>query len=89
MARKLRSVDLVRTSKRKRHIRKILIVCEGEKTEPSYFKKFPEKPEVFDILDVKGIGNNTIFVVNKAIDTFQNLIVTKTTFFNNLFCHSF
>ena len=52
MARKLRSVDLVRTSKRKRHIRKILIVCEGEKTEPSYFKKFPEKPEVFDVLDV-------------------------------------
>ena len=68
MSRSLRSVDLVRVPKRKRHIRKILIVCEGEKTEPAYFKKFPEKPEVFDVLDVKGIGNNTIFVVNKAIE---------------------
>ena len=68
MARSLRSVDLVRSSKRKRHIRKILIVCEGEKTEPLYFKKFPEKPDVFDVLDVKGVGNNTIFVVNKAIE---------------------
>ncbi len=68
MARSLRSIDLVRTSKKKRSFRKILIVCEGEKTEPAYFKKFPEKPEVFDAVDVKGIGNNTIFVVNKAIE---------------------
>lgn len=68
MARGLRSVDLVRTSKKKRSLRKILIVCEGEKTEPAYFKKFPEQPEVFDAVDVKGIGNNTIFVVNKAIE---------------------
>ena len=56
MSRSLRSVDLVRVPKRKRHIRKILIVCEGEKTEPAYFKKFPERPEVFDAVDVKGIG---------------------------------
>ena len=55
MARSLLSVDLVRTSKKKRSLRKILIVCEGEKTEPAYFKKFPEKPEVFDAVDVKGI----------------------------------
>ena len=68
MARALRSVDLVRIPKRKRRIRKILIVCEGEKTEPLYFKKFPEKPAVFDALDVKGIGNNTVFVVKKAIE---------------------
>ena len=33
MSRSLRSVDLVRIPKRKRHIRKILIVCEGEKTD--------------------------------------------------------
>lgn len=68
MARGLRSVDLVRTSKKKRSLRKILIVCEGEKTEPAYFKKFPEQPEVFDAVDVKGTGNNTTFVVNKAIE---------------------
>ena len=47
MSRSLRSVDMIRIPKRKRHIRKILIVCEGEKTEPAYFKKFPERPEQF------------------------------------------
>ncbi len=68
MAHEKRSVKLQRSSKRKRQLRKILIVCEGEKTEPSYFKSFPEKPDVFDSLDVEGIGNNTIFVVKKAIE---------------------
>lgn len=68
MAYEIRSVTLKRSSKRKRQLRKILIVCEGKKTEPSYFKSFPEKPDVFDSLDVEGIGNNTIFVVKKAIE---------------------
>lgn len=68
MAHKTRSVTLERTSKRKRLLRRILIVCEGEKTEPSYFKAFPEKPDVFDSLDVEGIGNNTVYVVKKAIN---------------------
>lgn len=68
MAHEKRSVSLERSSKRKRLLRKILIVCEGEKTEPSYFKAFPEKPEVFDSLDIEGIGNNTVYVVNKAIE---------------------
>ncbi|MBR4791406.1 MAG: RloB domain-containing protein [Treponema sp.] len=68
MAHEKRSVILKRSSKRKRQLRKILIVCEGKKTEPLYFKSFPEKPDVFDSLDVEGVGNNTIFVVKKAIE---------------------
>lgn len=68
MAHEKRSVSLERVSKRKRQLRRILIVCEGEKTEPSYFRAFPEKPDVFDSLDIKGIGNNTVYVVNKAIE---------------------
>lgn len=63
-----RSVDLIRTPKRKRKIRKFLIVCEGTKTEVSYFKSFPGNPDVFDTIEIKGIGNNTTFVVNKAIE---------------------
>jgi len=39
---------------REREQRRILIVCEGEKTEPNYFKSFPENPEVFDALDIRG-----------------------------------
>jgi hypothetical protein len=31
-----------------RELRRFLIVCEGEKTEPNYFRKFPDNPEVYD-----------------------------------------
>lgn len=42
----------------------ILIVCEGEKTEPNYFNTFPVTSlEVH----VEGTGFNTISLVNKAI----------------------
>ena len=64
----VRSVVLTRNSSRKRKLRRILIVCEGEKTEPNYFKSFPENPEVYDALDVTGLGNNTVAVVKKAIE---------------------
>lgn len=49
---------------------KILIVCEGTKTEPNYFeafKKFNRGTNVYDI-EVKGLGANTTSVVDKAID---------------------
>jgi hypothetical protein len=42
-----------------------LIVCEGEKTEPNYFKSF-RVPK--DVIEVHGIGDNTLGVVNKAIE---------------------
>jgi RloB-like protein len=43
-----------------------LIVCEGEKTEPNYFKSFPvsTRPEV----TIVGAGCETIAVVTKAIE---------------------
>jgi hypothetical protein len=50
-----------------RKLRRILIVCEGEKTEPNYFKKFPANPEVYDTIDVHGTGYNTVSLVNEAI----------------------
>lgn len=62
------SSNLVRTSRKKRQLRKILIVCEGEKTEPEYFKAFPAKPEVFDSLDIIGLGYNTLSLVEKAVE---------------------
>lgn len=46
-----------------------LIVCEGEKTEPNYFKSFPKKRGkiIYDI-EFDGGGINTIKVVDKAIE---------------------
>ena len=45
-----------------------LIVCEGEKTEPNYFKKFKGKfgNVIFEI-DCEGKGYNTLRVVEEAI----------------------
>lgn len=48
----------------------ILIVCEGKKTEPNYFRAFDKNKFgnfVFD-LQIEGIGQNTLNVVNKAIE---------------------
>ena len=49
---------------------KILIVCEGTKTEPNYFEAFKNLNGgtiVYDI-DVRGLGQNTTDVVDKAIE---------------------
>ncbi len=49
---------------------KVLIVCEGTQTEPLYFESFRnynKGTRVYDI-EVKGLGQNTISVVNKAIE---------------------
>lgn len=43
--------------------KKILIVCEGEKTEPIYFKGFRVPTE---ICDIEGIGKNTFSLVKTA-----------------------
>ena len=48
---------------------RILIVCEGSKTEPNYFKRFPKEENdrfVYDI-ECEGQGLNTIDVVDTAI----------------------
>jgi len=44
-----------------------LIVCEGEKTEPNYFRAFPEYTLVYAI-QVEGAGANTTSVVERAIE---------------------
>ena len=50
-----------------------MIVCEGEKTEPNYFKSFPKKigKVIYDV-QFEGGGINTIQVVEKAIEIRDN-----------------
>ena len=61
-----------RNRQRKEGVRELkvyfLIVCEGEKTEPNYFKSFPNQVHefVYD-LSFGGGGINTIRVVEEAI----------------------
>jgi hypothetical protein len=46
-----------------------LIVCEGEKTEPNYFKSFPKKiGKIIYDFEFDGGGISTLKVVEKAIE---------------------
>jgi len=47
-------------------IRKILIVCEGEKTEPNYFKAFPRSAECVVVIEPAGMVAES--VVDRAIE---------------------
>lgn len=74
---KLNTVDLNRfsaksVSKESKLIRvKVLIVCEGEKTEPNYFRSFSQIANgsgyVYDVT-TEGGGINTLWVVDKAAE---------------------
>ena len=58
-------------SKSRELVTYFLIVCEGEKTEPNYFKSFPKQVGkiVYDIeFDGGGIGSHTIPVHIEYID---------------------
>lgn len=59
-----------RKNRQKQIYCRILIVCEGEKTEPDYFKKFKTIANSNFSYDVEtyGGGLNTIGLVNKAIE---------------------
>lgn len=46
---------------------RFLIVCEGEKTEPNYFRSFKLLIKVIEI-DIKGVGENPSKLVNSAKD---------------------
>ncbi|MEL7083829.1 MAG: RloB family protein [Cyanobacteria bacterium J06597_1] len=55
-----------------REVRKrFLIVCEGKKTEPIYFKSFPVPTQVVTI-DVHGLGRNPNTIVDEANQLSRN-----------------
>lgn len=49
---------------------KFLIVCEGEKTEPNYFKCFRVNKDVI-ALCVQGLGDNTLSLVERTCELMQ------------------
>ncbi len=64
-----RKSSLKRQINRRPLRQRFLIVCEGEKTEPYYFRGF-RVPK--DVIDVIGIGYNTVGLVRKAIDRMEH-----------------
>lgn len=63
------SQNTKKSNSKKELVAYFLIVCEGEKTEPNYFKNFPKKigKIVYDI-EFDGGGISTLKVVEKAIE---------------------
>lgn len=59
---------------RPKHYR-FLIVCEGEKTEPNYFKALAcdDKYTAVINVDVKGVGRSTTALVKEAFSIRSNL----------------
>lgn len=57
--------------------KKILIVCEGSRTEPEYFQAFRVPKEVCEI---KGSGNNTISLIKQA------KILSDKSDYNEVWC---
>jgi len=62
---------------------RILIVCEGTKTEPNYFRCFPVA-EVFDV-EVIGTGRNTLSLVEEAIRR-RDIADNDRRPFNEIWC---
>lgn len=52
---------------------RFLIVCEGEKTEPNYFKAFTERWSEVKEVNVKGCGCSTCQLINEAKKIQENL----------------
>ena len=60
----------------------ILIICEGDKTEPNYFKSFPATNIKIRIL---GTGKNTISLVEEAIEKWKEFAY-EDRYFEKLWC---
>lgn len=63
---------------------KILIVCEGAKTEPNYFKKFPVNNARLEV-KIKGAGYNTVSLVKMASELKEKALADKKPY-NQVWC---
>ncbi len=82
--RKKKTLDLYKKKKKRTVQNKILIVCEGEKTEPLYFKSFPINYGEIEV-KVAGIAMNTLSLVNKTIELKKNA-TKKGEEYNQIWC---
>ncbi|MGO9122298.1 MAG: RloB family protein [Desulfomonilaceae bacterium] len=63
-----RRISSFRRKKNIRELRKrFLIICEGERTEPNYFRAFPTNKEVL-VCKIEGTGYNTVSLVRAAVE---------------------
>ena len=64
--------------------KKVLIVCEGEKTEPNYFRSFSINKELIDV-EVLGAGKNTDSLVEYVIEL-KNKSEKRNNQYSHIWC---
>lgn len=62
---------------------RVLIVCEGEKTEPNYFRSFQVTSAV--LIEIRGTGSNTDSLVREAIKE-KNKVSKTPEAFDQVWC---
>lgn len=62
-----------------------LIICEGQETEKNYFNSFRANKSVEDF-EVKGLGANTLSLVQKALEIRANLEAKREAPFDQAWC---
>lgn len=83
---KRKQANLSRKSKKKLVLPYILIVCEGEKTEPNYFKTFKQKCKQMINVEVFGEGKNTESLVNETISIRNRMQRELNIKFDQVWC---
>lgn len=63
---------------------RFLIVCEGKKTEPNYFLKFPIPKD--SVVSVLGEGANTVSLVRKAIELRDKSTEVDKVIYDQVWC---
>ena len=71
-----------KSHQKKKYRDSILIICEGEKTEPNYFNAFPTSNVVVKTI---GTGMNTSSLVENAVDKWKEY-ATEGKYFEYLWC---
>jgi hypothetical protein len=86
--RKAKSKDLQRRKPVIASYDKILIVCEGEKTEPQYFQELVDHYEIHSAnVKISGeCGSDPLSVVTHGLDLYQNEKDADSGAFDRVFC---
>jgi len=83
---KRKQKELKRTRKNKSTLPYILIVCEGEKTEPNYFHWYREKCKQDINVEIFGEGKNTASLVRETINIRNRIQREEKIIFDQVWC---
>jgi hypothetical protein len=83
---KAKQTKLTRREKRKKVLPYILIVCEGEKTEPNYFEWYRKNCKQAINVEIFGEGKNTESLVKETIRIKRKIQKRDNMLFDQVWC---